>query len=203
MELWNKSLNNFGVQSVNAVTGSRINFKGHRSWIHWHQLSARHGFPCEHRPLVYAEFHQLLRVTLKRSQAEVQWRISLLPTLGRPSPMWRASTPPSLPQTSSKSRNRRIVRIASRLTPYLFSATLVGFPLAPSLKVSPWACRTPAKCRRWQSRLTTVTPISSSISPVFFHPLFSSKTGGVEQQRGEHSQKLWKSWNFRSSTLVL
>ena len=34
-----------------------------------------------------------------------------------------------------------------------------------------------------------------------FLPLFPSKTGGIKQQCGEHSQKLWKSWNFRSSIL--
>ena len=167
-----------------------------RSWIHWHQLCPQLSL-YEHPPLLaYDKSHQLLKVPSKKS---VKWRIWVQLTLGRPSLMWRDNTPHSQPQTSSKSRNIKPQRIFFKKQNHsqtFFQPLVLGFHwhLPPKFYLElaghlPSAGGCNRDLQRWHQ---------SSWKQSLFYPFFPSKTDRIKQQCGEHSQKLWKSWNFRS-----
>ena len=186
--LWKSSLN---ITLLNTVTARRINFKGHRSWIHC-DISCPPD-AAFHVNIVQPSGVQTLQVDWLEPDRELAhyegsrwfWGDHL-------SRNWPARF---LSCFEHPQRVRRYMDSAETNLPKYLSVTPAGCPLGLSLKVSPWVFSRPPKYKRSPSWATTVTQSFNNEESTsqghkmtrdgFIVTLLSSKTSGVKQQRGE------------------
>ena len=188
--LWKSSLY---ITLLNTVTARRINFKGHRSWIH-----------CDISCPPDAAFHvNIVQPSGVRTNS-TSWFVGQadrgLAHYEGSRWFWRYHLSRNWPARflscfEHPQRVRRYIDSAETNLPKYLSVTPAGCPLGLSLKVSPWVFSRPPKYKRSPSWPTTVTQSFTNEESTsqghkmtrdgFIVTLLSSKTSGVKQQRGE------------------